>query len=207
MNSPRRRIIVAITGASGFVYGIRLLESLRSVPDVETHLILSAGSRMTLASETSMGPDEIEAMADVVHPVRNLGASISSGSFSTEGMVVAPCSIKTLSGIANCYSDNLISRAADVVLKERRRLVLMVRETPLHAGHIRLMSDVTQAGAIIFPPVPAFYHRPTSVDEIVDQSVGRVLDLFDIDAGLFARWSGVTDAVKALHSPNSGSND
>lgn len=185
-----RRIIVAISGASGAIYGVRLLQVLASLPWVETHLILTAASRATISQETDVTVAHIKSLADFVHHERDLGASISSGSFRVDGMVVMPCSVKTLSAVANCYTDSLVSRAADVVLKERRRLVLVFRETPLHAGHIRLMADATAAGAVIFPPVPAFYHRPQSIDDIINQTVGRVLDQFKIETDLFSRWTG-----------------
>lgn len=184
------RMVVAITGASGAVYGVRLLQVLAAMADIETHPVLSAAGRTTLLEETSMTVAEVEALADVVHRDRDTGASIASGSFRVDGMVVAPCSVKTLSAIANCYDDNLVARAADVVLKERRRLVLLPRETPLHAGHIQLMATAIASGAMIFPPVPAFYHHPLTVQDIVDHTIGRVLDLFDIEAGLAPRWSG-----------------
>jgi 4-hydroxy-3-polyprenylbenzoate decarboxylase len=192
----KRRIIVALTGASGATYGVRAMQLLRRVPDIEIHLILTAGGRATLAYETDVPATGLFDLADVVHRENDLAASISSGSFVTEGMLVAPCSIRTLSGIANAYDENLVVRAADVVLKERRRLVLMVRETPLHATHLRLMSWVTEAGAIVAPPVPAFYHRPETVDDIVDQTVGRVLDLLDMRVDdVTSRWAGGTEAV------------
>jgi flavin prenyltransferase len=184
------RVVVAVTGASGAVYGVRTVEMLWGLPDVETHLVITAGARRTLAYETGADPAAVSEMADVTHRDDDLAAAISSGSFRTHGMIVAPCSIKTLSGIANCYDDNLVVRAADVTLKERRPLVLLVRETPLHASHLRLMSEVTAAGGIIAPPVPAFYHRPESVDDIVSQTVGRALDLLGLDAGGVRRWEG-----------------
>lgn len=202
----RRRIIVAVTGASGAIYGARALQLLHGVPDVETHAIVTTGARKTLAYETDVDPVQLTELADVVHRENDLAASISSGSFRTDGMIVAPCSIKTLSGIANCYDDNLVVRAADVVLKERRRLVLLVRETPLHLSHLRLMTEVTSAGGIVVPPVPAFYNRPESVDDIVDQTVVRVLDLFDLDVGGITRWAGGREAARrarASHSPGS----
>jgi 4-hydroxy-3-polyprenylbenzoate decarboxylase len=186
----KRRIIVAITGASGACYGSRTLEMLRDVDDVETHLILSSGGRKTIALETDSSPSEVAALADVVHAEGNVAASISSGSFRTAGMLVAPCSIKTLSGIANAYDDNLVTRAADVVLKERRPLVLLVRETPLHSVHLRLMQQADAAGAIIMPPVPAFYHRPDAIRDIVDQTIGRALDQFGIELDSVRRWQG-----------------
>jgi 4-hydroxy-3-polyprenylbenzoate decarboxylase len=185
-----KRIIVAITGASGPILGIRALEVLREIEAVETHLILSAGAKTTIAYETDHSLEHVRELADVVHSERNLGASISSGSFETDGMLVAPCSIKTLSGIANGYSDNLVTRAADVVLKERRRLVLLIRETPLHPGHIRLMELATASGAIVAPPVPAFYHRPRTLEEVIDQTVGRALDQLGIESGVVKRWAG-----------------
>jgi 4-hydroxy-3-polyprenylbenzoate decarboxylase len=183
-----RRLIVAITGASGIVYGVRALQILRAVPDVETHLILSPAAIRTAMDEIDMDADAIRALADVVHGHRDIGAAISSGSFLTAGMLVAPCSVKTLSGIANSYDEELIVRAADVCLKERRRVVLLFRETPLHAGHIALMEQATRAGAIVMPPVPAFYARPCTIQDIVDQTVGRALDLFDINLSLVRRW-------------------
>jgi 4-hydroxy-3-polyprenylbenzoate decarboxylase len=188
-SQPTKRIVVGITGASGVIYGIRLLKILRDV-GVETHVVLSQAARITLAMETDLKADDVEALADVVHSNKDVGAACSSGSFRTLGMIVAPCSVKMLSEIATGVTSTLISRAADVTLKERRRLVLMLRETPLHLGHIRAMAAATEAGAIICPPVPAFYARPQSLDEMVDHTLGRVLDLFDIDAGLAHRWTG-----------------
>ena len=182
-----QRLLIGMSGASGAAYGIRLLEVLRDQP-VETHLVMSKAAALTINAETDRSVDEVRALADVSYPVGDVGAGIASGSFRTKGMVIAPCSIKTLSEVANCAAGNLLARAADVTLKERRRLVLMVRETPLHAGHLRLMSQATEAGAIIMPPVPAFYARPSSLAEMVDHTVGRVLDLFDIDTGLAHRW-------------------
>jgi flavin prenyltransferase len=192
----RRRIIVAITGASGAAYGVRAVEMLRAMPEVETHLIITSGARKTLAYETGTDVAAITKMADVVYREDDLAAPISSGSFRTDGMVVIPCSIKTLSGVANCYDDNLVVRAADVALKERRRLVLVVRETPLHLSHLRLMTEVTAAGGIIVPPVPAFYHHPQTVDDIVNQTVGRVFDLFGLDAEAVQRWEGSQQAAQ-----------
>ncbi|CCG08538.1 UbiX family flavin prenyltransferase [Pararhodospirillum photometricum] len=192
-----RRVIVALSGASGAIYGVRLLLALSRVPDVERHLILSQAALRTLAAETDVSPVALRALADVVHDHRDIGASLASGSFKTLGMIVAPCSIKTLSGIVNCYSDNLTVRAADVCLKERRRLVLLVRETPLHLGHLDLMTRATAAGAIVMPPVPAFYQRPTTLLEMVDQTVGRALDLLDIDSGLVQRWTGTSPCPPA----------
>jgi flavin prenyltransferase len=181
------RLIVGITGASGVIYGIRMLEALLGLP-VESHLVMSKSAEMTIAYETDLKPADVKAMADVVYPVGDIGAAISSGSFRTMGMVIAPCSVRSLSEIASGVTSTLLTRAADVTLKERRRLVLMLRETPLHAGHIRSMLQVTEMGAIVAPPVPAFYTRPDSVDAIVDQTVGRVLDLFGIESGLPKRW-------------------
>lgn len=187
-----KRLIIGISGASGAIYGVRMLQVLRSVDDVETHLVMSNAARQTLALETPLSLRDVQALADVVHDTRDIGASISSGSFKTLGMVILPCSIKTLSGIVNSYSDGLLTRAADVVLKESRRLVLCVRETPLHVGHLRMMTTAAELGAIIMPPVPAFYHRPESIMDIVDQTVNRVLDQFEItlDKDLFTRWQG-----------------
>lgn len=184
------RLIVAITGSSGAIYGIRLLEALRAAPKVEVHLILSKGGKLTAALETGRKARDIEKLAHYVHRDQDLAASIASGSFRTAGMIVAPCSMKTLSGIAHSYADNLVVRAADVTLKERRRLVLMPRETPLHAGHCRLLLQAAELGAIIAPPIPAFYGMPKTIDDLVDHSVGRVLDLFDIESGLVRRWRG-----------------
>jgi len=187
-----KRLIVGLSGASGAIYGVRLLQVLRNVADVETHLVMSQAARQTLSLETDLSLRDVQALADVVHDARDIAASISSGSFKTAGMVILPCSIKTLSGIVNSYTDTLVTRAADVVLKERRPLVRCVRETPLHLGHLRLMTQAAELGAIIMPPVPAFYHRPTSLDDVINQTVNRVLDQFDIDLpeDLFTRWQG-----------------
>ena len=187
-----KRLIIGISGASGAIYGVRMLEVLQSVPDVETHLVMSLAARQTLSLETDLSLREVQALADVVHDARDIAASISSGSFKTAGMAILPCSIKTLSGIVNSYTDGLLTRAADVVLKERRPLVLCVRETPLHLGHLRLMTQAAELGAVIMPPVPAFYHRPQSLDDVINQTVNRVLDQFDIDLpeDLFTRWQG-----------------
>lgn len=187
-----KRLIVGLSGASGVIYGIRLLEVLREVVDVETHLVISTAARRTILLETDYTVAQTEALADRVYRFNDIAASISSGSFKTMGMVIVPCAIKTLSGIANSYTDNLILRAADVVLKDRRPLVLALRETPLHLGHVRLMTQVIEMGAIIMPPMPAFYHRPKTVDDIINQSVNRVLDLLDLelDQDLFKRWQG-----------------
>ncbi|MBP2200195.1 UbiX family flavin prenyltransferase [Pantoea cypripedii] len=187
-----QRIIIGISGASGVIYGVRMLQVLQQVAEVETHLVMSQAARQTLALETDFTLREVQALADVVHDQRDIAASISSGSFKTAGMVILPCSIKTLSGIAHSYTDGLLTRAADVVLKERRPLVLCVRETPLHIGHLRLLTQAAEMGAVIMPPVPAFYHRPQTLQEIVDQTVNRVLDQFDIalPQDLFTRWQG-----------------
>ncbi|TWB73459.1 4-hydroxy-3-polyprenylbenzoate decarboxylase [Nitrospirillum amazonense] len=190
MTNAPSRLIVGISGASGVRYGVRLLETLRSLP-IETHLVMSRSAEMTLAHETDMKPAEVRALADVNHAIADVGASISSGSFRTLGMVIAPCSIRTMSEIATGVTSSLLTRAADVVLKERRRLVLMVRETPLHLGHLRTLTALAEMGAIIAPPVPAMYIRPASVDELVDHTVGRILDLFDIDSGRLRRWGEV----------------
>lgn len=187
----RRRLIVALSGSTGPHYGVRLLEVLQGRHDVETHLVLSAGARRTIEYEMGRDPDSVAALADVVHDERNVGASIASGTFVTAGMVVAPCSIKTLSAIANSYNDNLVARAADVCLKERRRLVLVVRETPLHAGHLRLMSQATEAGAVVLPPVPGFYHRPATIQDLIDHTVVKVLDQFGLHLDLIERWRGL----------------
>lgn len=184
-----RRIIIALSGASGSIYGIRALQLLREIEDIETHLVYSQAALRTAHYETGMAAREIEDLADHVHSNRNIGASIASGSFQTAGMLVAPCSVKTLSGIANCYDSDLIVRAADVCLKERRRVVLMIRETPLHAGHIALMQQADRNGAILMPPVPAFYSKPVSLDAMITQTVGRALDLFDIHLPQVRRWT------------------
>lgn len=183
-----RRIIIAITGASGVVYGVRALQLLKEIEDVETHAVISPSAFRTAVDEIEMSAEEIKGLADVLYNYKDIGAAISSGSFRTAGMLVAPCSVKTLSGIANCYNDELIVRAADVCLKERRRVVLLFRETPLHAGHIALMDQATRNGAIVMPPVPAFYSKPKSLDEMVIQTVGRALDLFDIHLPIVKRW-------------------
>lgn len=186
-------MIVAISGSTGPHYGVRLLEVLRELPGIETHLVLSGAARKTIAFELGRDPDGVAALADVLHDERNIGASIASGTFVTAGMVVAPCSIKTLSAIASSYNDNLIVRAADVCLKERRPLVLVVRETPLHAGHLRLMLQATEAGAVILPPVPGFYHRPQTIAELVDHTVVKVLDQLGVHVDLIERWAGLPE--------------
>ena len=191
-----KRLIVGMSGATGAIYGIRLLEVLKDLPEIETHLVISTATGQTILQETDFTLKQVEALADVNYRFGEIGASLSSGSFKTTGMVVIPCSMKTLSGIAHSFSDNLLLRAADVVLKERRKLVLVTRETPLHLGHLRLMVQVTEMGGIIMPPMPAFYHRPKTLEDIVNQAVNRILDQFDIDPGddLFERWQGMTHA-------------
>ena len=185
-----KRLIIGITGASGVIYGIRMLEQLKAVDDVETHLIMSEYGRLNVEIETTHTPEYVESLADVVHKVKNQAASISSGSFKTDGMVIAPCSMKTLLGIAHSSADNLVTRAACVVLKERRPLVLMPREAPLHLGHCKLLYEAAQLGAVIAPPMPAFYNHPQTIDDLINHTVGRVLDLFDIDIGTLKRWEG-----------------
>lgn len=185
-----RRIVLAISGASGAIYGVRMAEVLAGAPGVELHLVISRGAAATITYETDRSVDAVRGLAFATYEETNLAASLASGTFTTDGMVIAPCSIRTLSSVANSANDNLITRAADVHLKERRRLVLMVRETPLHAGHLRLMSDATAAGAVIVPPVPGFYIRPRTIDDLVDHSVGKVLDLLGVEHELFPRWTG-----------------
>ncbi|GGI19728.1 UbiX family flavin prenyltransferase [Oxalicibacterium faecigallinarum] len=184
------RLIVAITGATGVAYGVRLLQALRTL-QVETHLMISDAGVLNLHQELDLNRKDVEAMADVVHNVRDIGAAIASGSFQSHGMIVAPCSMRSLAAIAHGLSDNLITRAADVILKERRKLVLMVRETPFNLAHLRNMTAVTEMGGVIFPPLPAFYHRPASIDEMVDHTIGRVLDLFHLQHTLTPRWQGM----------------
>ncbi|HLN86001.1 MAG TPA: UbiX family flavin prenyltransferase [Candidatus Limnocylindrales bacterium] len=186
--NDKRRLIVGISGATGAIYGVRMLEILAKFDNIETHLVMSKAGRMTIQVETPFTVKDVEALADVVHDVNNVGASISSGSFRTEGMVIAPCSMKSMGGIAHSLGGDLLVRAADVVLKERKKLVLVVRETPLHLGHLEAMASLTRMGAMIFPPVPAFYHRPKTLDDIINQTVTRILDQFDIDVKLFHRW-------------------
>ena len=196
-----KKLIVGISGASGAIYGIRLLEVLRTIDEVETHLVMSPSAKLIIDVETSYDPAEVESLADEVHDYRNQAACISSGSFKTDGMVVAPCSMKTLSSIVHSYADNLLTRAADVVLKERRRLVLMPREVPLHAGHCKLLHEAANLGAVISPPMPAFYAFPKTIDDVVNHSVGRVLDLFDLDAGILTRWKGLVAGHEATETP------
>ncbi|MEX3959943.1 UbiX family flavin prenyltransferase [Trinickia sp. EG282A] len=191
LSAPPRRLIVAITGATGAIYGVRLLATLRRLGGIETHLLISSAGWLNIRHELELTKDDVHPLADVVHSVRDVGASIASGSFSTAGMVVAPCSMKTLASIAHGLSDNLIARAADVTLKERRRLVLLVRETPLNLAHLRNMTAVTEMGAIVFPPLPAFYNRPASIDEMVDETIARVLDMFSLGPALATSWKGL----------------
>ena len=191
LHTSPKRLIIAITGATGSVYGVRLLEVLRDLPDIETHLMVSEAGVLNLHQEMDFKRKDVEALADVVHNVRDVGASIASGSFLSDGMIIAPCSMKTLASVAHGMSDNLITRAADVVLKERRRLVLMVRETPFNLAHLRNMTSVTEMGGIIFPPLPGFYQRPQSISEMVDHTVGRALDMFAVPHQLTPRWQGM----------------
>ncbi len=193
--ATKRRIIVAMTGATCAVYGVRILHELRRVGDIETHVVLSKAGILSAAAELDVGKRDIEALGDVAHAEKDIGASIASGSFKTDGMIIAPCSMRTLAAIATGVTDNLVTRAADVVLKERRRLVLLARETPLTLVHLRNMVTLTEMGGVVFPPVPAFYAKLDSLDAMVDQTVGRVLDLFGIDSPLVRRWSGVSAPV------------
>jgi 4-hydroxy-3-polyprenylbenzoate decarboxylase len=197
-----RRLIVAITGASGAAFGIRLLEYLKTETDVETHLLVSPAGWLTIAAELDIDRRAVEALATRAHPIRDVGACVASGSFATDGMVIAPCSMRTLAAIAQGLSDNLITRAADVMLKERRRLVLLARETPLNLAHLRNMTAVTEMGGIVFPPVPALYQRPGSIAEMVDHTVGRVLDLFDIDQALSPAWGGIGGGSRDRDTPD-----
>ncbi|MCR3755833.1 MAG: flavin prenyltransferase [Sodalis sp. Psp] len=196
-----KRLIVGISGASAAIYGVRLLQVLNTLPEIETHLVMSPAARRTLTLETDFSLNEVQELADIVHDACDIAASISSGSFHTNGMVILPCSMKTLSCIVNSYSDSLLTRAADVVLKERRRLVLGVRETPLHLGHLRMMTLAAELGAVVMPPVPAFYHRPTKVSDIIDQTVNRILDQFDfqLPQDLFQRWQDGLTCITTNH--------
>ena len=187
----RKRIVVAISGASGAVYGVRLLQMLAELDEVETHLTVSAAGLLNLQQELGMNREQLERLAHVSHPIQDVGAAIASGSFRSEGMVVAPCSMRTLAAIAHGLSDNLITRCADVTLKERRRLILMVRESPLNLAHLRNMTSVTEMGGIVFPPVPGFYHRPQTIAQMVDQTVSRVIDLLGLPQTEAPRWSGM----------------
>jgi 4-hydroxy-3-polyprenylbenzoate decarboxylase len=194
--SQEPRLIIGLSGSSGLPYGIRLLEVLHKLRCHEVHLILTDAAKLNISVETDWRVKDVEALADVVHNVMNISASIASGSFHTEGMIVAPCSIRTLSAITHSFADNLLVRAADVVLKERRRLVVMPREAPLHVGHCKLLYEASQLGVIVFPPMPTFYGRPRTIDEMVNTTIGRVLDLFGVDAGLVKRWTGVEHKSK-----------
>ena len=187
-----KRIVVGISGATGAIYGIRLLQILRTIPTIETHLVLTSAAKRTIGLETDFAIEQVEQLASQTHRASDIAASISSGSFRAGGMIVAPCSMKTVSGIATSYSDNLLLRAADVMLKDRRRLLLLIRETPLHLGHLRLLVQVAEMGAIVMPPVPAFYHRPSTLEAVIDQTLNRALDLLeiDLDDDLFPRWKG-----------------
>lgn len=190
--NDRKRIIIGISGSSGVIYGIRILQALQNISQIESHLIMSESAKKTISLETHYQFEEVKTLADVVHSPQNLAASTSSGSFLSMGMVVIPCSIKTLSSIANSYNDNLLTRTADVMLKEHRKLVLVPRETPLHKGHLELMTKVIDYGGVLLPPFPSFYHNPKSIEDIVDHTVGKVLDLFQIEHTLFKRWEGAT---------------
>lgn len=197
MSGRPRRIVVAITGATGAVYGVQLLRRLHAAPGVETHLVISDAASLTLHQELGLQRRDAEALAHVVHRNRDIGASIASGSFQTDGMVIAPCSMKTLAAVAHGLSDNLVTRAADVMLKERRRLVLMVRETPFNLAHLRNMTAVTEMGGIVFPPLPSFYHRPATIEEMVEHTVDRAVDLLGLDNAHAPRWGGMKDTQGA----------
>lgn len=184
-----RRLIVGMSGATGSIFGIRILQVLAPIADIETHLVMSKAAKMTLQVETPHSVKEVEEMADVAHDINNVGASIASGSFRTEGMVIAPCSMKSMGGIVLSVGGDLLVRAADVILKERRKLVLVARETPLHLGHLESMAALTRMGAVVFPPVPAFYHRPKTLDDVINQTVGRILDQFGVETDMFKRWN------------------
>lgn len=194
--SGMKRIIIGISGASGPQYGIRLLEVLKDFDTVETHLVISEAAKTNIVLESDWNVKAVEALADCVYPCNDLAAAISSGSFHTEGMVIAPCSIKTLSGLANSFDTNLLIRAGDVALKEKRKLIILLRETPLHLGHLRLMTTVAEIGATIMPPVPAFYHRPRTIQDIIDHTIGKILDQFGLEHHLFRRWEGRTSQKK-----------
>ena len=184
-------LVVGITGASGVIYGIRLLEVLSGIRGVETHLVISKAGEANIEYETGWKVKDVEALASFTYDINDVGAQLASGSFKRDGMIVAPCTVKTMSALANSYSENLVARAGDVTLKERRKLVLLVRETPLHIGHIRNMERLAEMGAIIMPPVPAFYHKPKTIQDIIDHTIGKVLDIFDIEHNLFHRWAGL----------------
>lgn len=191
----KRRIVIGIAGSSGVIYGIRMLEHLRGNSNYETHLIMSKAAMLNMTIETTYKPKDVAAMADYTYDSKNMAAAVASGSFLTEGMIVVPCTIKTLSGIANSFTDNLLIRAADVALKEKRKLVLVVRETPLHKGHLKLMYTAADLGAHILPPMPSFYHMPKTIDDIIDQTVGKVFDYMGIEHDLFRRWDGVKPEI------------
>lgn len=196
-----KRLIIAITGASGVSYALRLLQVLQAVPDIETHMVMSDAGKLNLQHELDISLAEFEALADVVHAVSDIGATIASGSFQSSGMVVAPCSMRTLAAVAHGLSDNLITRAADVMLKERRRLILMVREAPLNLAHLRNMTSVTEMGGIIYPPSPAFYQRPQSVADIIDHTISRVIDLLEIPQSQAVRWNGLPSNQSGMETP------
>ena len=191
-------LIVGITGASGAVYGIRLLELLSNSKEIETHLIISEAGEVNIRYETDWKVEDVKALADCNYDIQDIGARLASGSFKRDGMIIAPCSMKTLAALANSYADNLLTRCADVTLKEKKRLVLLARETPLHLGHLRNMVKVAEIGGMIFPPVPAFYHKPRTIQDIVDQTMGRVLDLFEIEHNLYSAWSGMPGEKKNI---------
>lgn len=190
-------LIIGITGATGVIYGIRLLEVLSSMKQIETHLVISEAAEVVISQETNWKIDDIRALANFCYGINEIAARIASGSIKTDGMIIAPCTVKTMSALANSYSDNLLTRAADVTLKQRRKLVLLVRETPLHLGHIRSMERLSEMGAIIMPPVPAFYPRPRTIQDIIDHTIGRILDIFGIEHNLCERWAGLVGEEQA----------
>ncbi|MDO9281363.1 MAG: UbiX family flavin prenyltransferase [Methylotenera sp.] len=196
MTINSKRLVVAITGATGAVYGVRLLEVLSEMPNIETHLVVSDSGLLNLQQELEMNLTQLKALADVAHHINNVGASIASGSFQSDGMVVAPCSMRTLAAVAHGLSDNLITRAADVMLKERRRLILMVRETPFNLAHLRNMTSVTEMGGIVYPPLPCFYHRPQTIADIIDHTISRVVDLLGISHTMAPRWEGLVEVTQ-----------
>lgn len=191
-------LIIGITGASGAIYGIRLLEILSKESDIETHLIISQAGKVIIERETDWNVEDVKSLANYSYDIDDIGARVASGSFRRNGMIIAPCSMKSLSALANSYADNLLTRAADVTLKERKKLVLLAREVPLHLGHLRNMERLTEMGAVIFPPVPAFYHKPQTIQDIVDQTIGRVLDIFGVEHNLFQRWPGIPSEEEAI---------
>ena len=184
-------LIIGITGASGVIYGIRLLEVLSATKDIETHLVISEAGEKSIRYETDWKVEDVKALANFCYNIGDIDASLASGSFKRDGMIIAPCTVKTMSALANSYNENLLIRAGDVTLKERKKLVLLVRETPLHLGHLRSMERLTEMGAIIMPPAPAFYHKPKTIGDIVDHTIGKILDIFDIEHNIFQRWSGI----------------